>query len=135
MKEVRIVAIDNRGRIVIPQIIRKSLGLVTDSQLMLVSDSETKEIKMTPVGLAHENQLIKFRIVMKDEAGALAKIATVFANNGISLIHGESIIVEKEKKAIWTVIGPQPESITLEELKEILLTEGSATKIDILPLE
>ena len=135
MKEVRIVAIDNRGRIVIPQIIRKSLGLVTDSQLMLVSDSEIKEIKMTPIGLAHENQLIKFRIVMKDETGALAKIATVFANNGISLIHGESIIVEKEKKAIWTVIGPKPESIALEDLKEILLTEGSAKQIDILPLE
>jgi len=135
MKEVRIVAIDNRGRIVIPQIIRKSLGLVSDSQLMMVSDSETKEIKMTPIGLVHEKQLIKFRIVMRDETGALAKIATVFANHGISLIYGESIIVEKEKTAIWTVMGPKPEELSLEELKEILMNEGSALKIDILPLE
>jgi len=135
MKEVRIISIDNRGRIVIPQIIRKSLGLVTDSQLMMVSDSEIKEIKITPIGLAHEKQLIKCRITMKDEAGALAKIATVFANHGISLIHGESMTVEKEKKAICTVIGPKPEKLTLEELKEIIMNEESALKIDILPLE
>jgi bifunctional DNA-binding transcriptional regulator/antitoxin component of YhaV-PrlF toxin-antitoxin module len=135
MKEVRIVAIDNRGRIVIPQIIRKSLGLVTDSQLMMISDSEIKEIRITPIGLANEKQLIKFRITMRDEAGALAKIATVFANHGISLIHGESITVKKEKTAIWTVIGPTPENITLEELKEVLINEGSALKMDVLPLE
>jgi bifunctional DNA-binding transcriptional regulator/antitoxin component of YhaV-PrlF toxin-antitoxin module len=135
MKEVRIVAIDNRGRIVIPQIIRKSLGLVTDSQLMMISDSEIKEIRITPIGLANEKQLIKFRITMRDEAGALAKIATVFANHGISLIHGESITVKKEKTAIWTVIGPTPENITLDELKEVLINEGSALKMDVLPLE
>jgi hypothetical protein len=102
---------------------------------MMVSDSEIKEIKMTPIGLVHEKQLIKFRIVMKDETGSLAKIATAFANHGISLIYGESIIVEKEKTAIWTVMGPKPEELSLEELKEILLEEGSALKIDILPLE
>ena len=135
MKEVRIVAIDNRGRIVIPQIIRKSLGLVTDSQLMMISDSEIKEIRITPIGLANEKQLIKFRITMRDETGALAKIATVFANHGISLIYGESITVKKEKTAIWTVIGPTPENITLEELKEVLINEGSALKMDVLPLE
>ena len=59
MKEVRILTIDNRGRIVIPQIIRKSLGITTNSQLMLVSDSETKEIKVTPVGLDKERKPIK----------------------------------------------------------------------------
>ncbi len=135
MKEARIVSIDNRGRIVIPQIIRKSLGLVTDSQLMMISDSEIKEIKITPIGLAHNKQLIKCRVFMKDEAGALAKIATVFANHGISLIHGESITVEKEKTAIWTVIGPKPENLTLEELKDIVINEGSALKMEVLPLE
>ena len=135
MKEVRIVSIDNRGRIVIPQIVRKSLGLTTNSQLMMVSDSEIKEIKMTPIGLVHEKQLIKFRIVMKDEAGALAKIASAFANHGISLIYGESMIVEKEKTAIWTVIGPKPEDLSLEDLNDIILKEGSALQIDILPLE
>jgi len=133
MKEVRILTIDNRGRIVIPMIVRKSLGLKDNSQLMLVADSETKEIKISPIGF--EANFFKYRIFMKDEAGALAKIATTFGNYGISLVYGESVVLEKDKKAIWMVIGPAPDKLSFEEFKEILMREGDAVKIEILPLE
>ena len=72
MKEIKILTIDNRGRIVIPQIIRKSLGLTTNSQLMMVSDSETKEIRISPIGLGDEKVPIKLKITMADTPGALA---------------------------------------------------------------
>ena len=49
MKEVKILTIDERGRIVIPQIVRKSLGITTNSQLMMISDSEIKEVKGDPM--------------------------------------------------------------------------------------
>ncbi|MBD3253798.1 MAG: hypothetical protein GF383_01830 [Candidatus Lokiarchaeota archaeon] len=132
MKEVRILSLDNRGRVVIPQIIRKSLGITSNSQLMMIADSETKTIKIIPAGFAGES--LKFRITMRDEAGALGLIATTFGNHGISLVYGESVIVEKEKTAVWTVIGPKPSHISLEELKEILKTEGNALKVEIIPL-
>jgi bifunctional DNA-binding transcriptional regulator/antitoxin component of YhaV-PrlF toxin-antitoxin module len=135
MKDVKIISIDNRGRIVIPLVTRKSLGLTTDSQLMLVSDSEAKEIKITPVGISSEEQPIKFRIKMEDVPGALAKIASTFGNLGISLIYGESVIVEKDKIAIWTVISQTPKSISLEELREELIEKGEAINVEILPLE
>ena len=135
MKEVRILSLDARGRVVIPQIIRKSLGLTTNSQLMLVADSETKEIKITPIGLSQEHNPIKFRITMKDQPGALAKIANIFAECGVSLVYGESIAVEREKTAIWTVIGPQPEHRTLEDLQDMLIKEGDALKVEIFPLD
>jgi len=38
MKEVKILSMDNRGRIVIPQPIRKIVGLTTKSLIMLVAD-------------------------------------------------------------------------------------------------
>ena len=120
MKEVRILTIDNRGRIVIPMIVRRSLGLKDNMQLMLVADSELKEIKITPIGIEGEGKYFKYRITMKDEAGALAKIATTFGNYGISLIHGESVILEKGKTVIWTVIGPAPGKFSFEEFIEIL---------------
>ena len=135
MKEVRILTIDNRGRIVIPQIIRKSLGLTTNSQLILIADSDTKEIKIRPVGLSKEENPIKFRITMKDIPGALARIANIFAQNNISLIHGTSISLEREKTAIWEVIGPLPRDKNIEDLKEILLSEGEALKVEIVPLD
>ena len=134
MKEVKIVQIDSRGRIVIPQIVRKSLGLTTDSQLMLIADSETKEMKITPIGLAQERNYIKIRITMGDVPGALGKIATTFGNLGLNLRYGEAVIVEKDKTAIWTVISQSP-SFDLEELKTHLLTKGSALNVEFLPLE
>jgi len=102
---------------------------------MLVSDSETKEIKITPVGISEEEKPIKFRITMEDIPGALAKIATTFGDMGISLIYGESAIVEKDKIAIWTVISPTPTGITLEELREKLIENGEALNVEILPLD
>ncbi len=135
MKDVKIISIDNRGRIVLPLVTRKNLGITTDSQLMLVSDSETKEIRITPVGISKEEKPIKFRITMIDEPGSLAKIATIFGDFGISLMWGESIIIEKSKTAIWTVISPTPKNITMEELREALIKGGKALNVDILPFE
>ena len=134
MKDVKIISIDNRGRIVLPLVTRKNLGLTTDSQLMLVSDSETKEIRITPVGISAEDKPVKFKITMKDEAGSLAQIASTFADLGISLIYGESVIIEKDKKAIWTVISSSPKNIRLEDLSEELKTKGRALEVEIFPL-
>lgn len=134
MKEVKIISLDSRGRIVIPQIIRESLGLTTNSQVMMVADSEAKEIKITPVGLDEEREPIKLRITMEDAPGALAKIASTFGDLGISLMYGESVIIEKEKKAMWTVISPTPRNISLEELEEKLKTNGDALKVEFIPL-
>ncbi len=134
MKEVKILTIDERGRIVIPQIVRKSLGITTNSQLMMISDSEAKEIKITPVGLRSESNLIKLRITMGDTPGALAKLATTFGDLKLSMMYSEAVIVEKDKTAVWTVISESP-SFPIEELEKILKEKGEALKIEVLPLE
>jgi AbrB family looped-hinge helix DNA binding protein len=134
MKEIKILTIDNRGRIVIPQIIRKSLGLTTNSQLMMVSDSETKEIRISPIGLGNEKIPIKLKITMADTPGALAKLAAMFGDYGLSMIYSEAVIVEKDKTAVWTVISESPD-FPIDELKQKLIKEGNAIKVEILPLE
>ena len=135
MKDVKIISIDNRGRIVLPLVTRKNLGITTDSQLMLVSDSETKEIRITPVGISKDEKPIKFRITMTDEPGSLAKIASTFGDLGISLMYGESVILEKSKTAIWTVLSPTPKNITMEELRDGLIKNGKAINVDIIPFD
>lgn len=134
MKEVKILTIDERGRIVIPQIVRKSLGITTNSQLMMVSDSEVKEIKITPIGLRNESNLIKLRITMGDSPGALAKLATTFGDLKLSMMYSEAVIVEKDKTAVWTVISESPD-FSLEELEKVLKSKGEALKIEFLSLE
>ena len=134
MKEVKILTIDERGRIVIPQIVRKSLGIMTNSQLMMISDSEDKVIKITPVGLRSESDLIKLRISMGDTPGALAKLATAFGDLKLSMMYSEAVIVEKDKTAVWTVISESP-SFPIEDLEKILKEKGEALKVEILSLE
>ncbi len=134
MKEVKILTIDERGRIVIPQIVRKSLGITTNSQLMMVSDSEIKEIKITPIGLRNESNLIKLRITMGDTPGALAKLATTFADIKFSMMYSEAVIVEKDKTAVWTVISESP-NFSSEELEKVLKDKGEALRVEFLSLE
>ena len=135
MKEVRIVGLDKRGRIVIPQIIRKSIGLETNSQIMIIADSDSKTIKIQPIGLSGMSKPMEYKITMTDSPGALGKIATAFGELGISLVYGEAISLVKDELAVWTVIGPAPESTSLEELKEALKEKGDAKKVEIKPLE
>ena len=134
MKEVKILTIDERGRIVIPQIVRKSLGITTNSQLMMISDSEVKEIKITPIGLRDGSNLIKLRITMGDSPGALAKLATTFGDLKISMMYSEAVIVEKDKTAVWTVISESP-NFSLEELEKVLKDKGKALGVEFLSLE
>ncbi|MGV9173870.1 MAG: hypothetical protein ACOC4M_16200 [Promethearchaeia archaeon] len=135
MKEVRIVSLDSRGRIVIPSIMRKSLGITSDSQLMLIGDSEKKEIRITPAGIDREHEQIKYKITIKDSPGSLGKIATAFGNIGVSLVYGEAVIIEKNKTAVWTVIGPKPTDLSLEQIKKRLISEGEAIKVETEQLE
>ncbi|NHJ25417.1 MAG: hypothetical protein EAX89_12620 [Candidatus Lokiarchaeota archaeon] len=133
-KKTYIITIDDRGRIVIPKQARNDLGITTNSQLMMVSDSEVKEMKISPIGLKGEGNLIKLKITMKDIPGALAKLATLFGDLKLSMMYSEAVIVEKDKTAVWTVISESPES-PLEDLENILKEKGNAIKVEFLPLE
>ena len=133
-KKTYIITIDDRGRIVIPKQARNDLGITTNSQLMMVSDSEVKELKITPIGLKDEKNLIKLKITMKDAPGALAKLATLFGDLKLSMMYSEAVIVEKDKTAVWTVISESPQS-PLEELEKILKDKGNALQVEFLPLE
>lgn len=134
MKEVKILSMDNRGRIVIPQPIRKIVGLTTESLIMLVADSETKKIEIATIGLAKAQKPIKLKIMMEDIPGALGKIAITLGNLGISIIYSEGVILDKDKTAIYTAII-QNLDYELEELIRILIKKGSALNVEILPLE
>ena len=133
IKDVKIITIDNRGRIVLPLVTRKNLGLTTNSQLMLVSDSETKEIRITPIGLRDESNLVKIKVVIKDIPGALAKLLDIFAQEAINLVYSEAVIVERGVRAEWTAISENPSDIN--QLKNILMEKGEALEVDFSPLD
>lgn len=132
MRETEILKLDKRGRIVIPRIMRKSLGLAENSQIMAISDSDEKEIRLIPLQLVDENIYVKLNITLADESGSLARVAQAFGDHNISLVYGETVIVKKGVKAEWRVIAPKKPDIPLEKLKSILLEEGGALKVEVL---
>ena len=131
MKHTEILKVDSRGRIVIPRSMRKSLGLGENAQIMAISDSENKEIKLIPLPFTNEGSFMKIQIFINDESGSLARIASIFGELGLSLLYGETVVIKKGEQAEWTVISPTPE-ISLEEFVEILEKKGGALKVNIL---
>lgn len=132
MKETRILNIDSRGRIVIPNTFRKALGIEEATQIMMIADSEKKEIRIYPVAWSGERETIKLKIYIDDVAGSLAKAAKIIGELNISLIYGEAIVIEKGKLAIWTVIAPLPEDIKTEQIIETLIQKGNAQKVEVI---
>ena len=58
----------------------------------------------------------------------------MFGEYGLSMIYSEAVIVEKDKTAVWTVISESPD-FPVDELKQKLIKEGNALKVEIVPLE
>jgi len=100
---------------------------------MMISDSEAKEIRITPIGLSGDKNPIKLRVTMADIPGALARLATLFGNLGLSMMYSEAVIIEKNKTAELIVILESPDN--LDNLKEELMNQGGAIKVEVLPLE
>lgn len=134
MKEVKILTIDNRARIVIPQSIRKAIGLKKDSKIMVVADTETKNIEITPLAMAESHRPLKLKITMKDVPGALGKLGTVLGEKEISIMYCEAVVTEKDKLGIITVILQGPE-YSYDDLNNILKEKANVMEIEYLPLE
>ena len=130
-KETEILKIDGRGRIVIPRTMRKSLGLKENSQIMLIADSDAKEIKVIPLPFSEEKSFIRLKITIPDTAGALGRIATAFGELNISLLYGETVVIKKGVDAEWNVLAPVM-SMTIEELTKRLVEKGGAKKVEVM---
>jgi AbrB family looped-hinge helix DNA binding protein len=130
MKETDILRIDARGRIVIPRTMRKTLGILENSQLMVICDPDSHELKIIPLPFDQSHAFIKIRILLSDEVGALARVANVFSDLNMSLIYGETVVVKKGIDAEWSVISPAP-PCPMEEFKRLLLEGGGAKQIHI----
>ncbi len=129
MKKSEIVKVDSRGRVVIPRPMRQMLGIKRESQIMIISDEDNPtELRIIPLLYSNDQSFLKLRIIIPDEAGALAKIANVFGDLGISLLHGQTTVIKKGIDAEWEVISPVPE-MPIEELKQKLLDVGGAKRI------
>lgn len=126
-----VVKIDDRGRIVIPGSTRKVMKLNPGTKLLMNVDEERNQIIMTPF-LGSDVKPVKIRILMKDQKGALAHVATAISDLGINLLLGEAHIVSKGLHAEWSIVADLSTSgdMSLEEIKEKIIDSGGAEEVE-----
>lgn len=124
MRIVSIQKIDAKGRISIPANVREALGLKDGMRVLLIADIEEKKIMINPFA-DPEAKLVEFRISLSDVPGALAKAASILANNGVDLLFSESRTLKRGEYAEWIAIADCSKcSKTLSKLEEELISEN-----------
>jgi AbrB family looped-hinge helix DNA binding protein len=111
--------LDEKGRVVIPQSIRETLGLAIGEKLIISSDSNS--IIIEP---AHESKLLELQIGLSDSVGSLAKASSVLAQLGVDLVSTSSRSSKRGELAIWGVQCNQAGN-SISQIKKALANVGA----------
>jgi len=113
-----------------PSSIRDAIRLSEGMYVMLIADLDNKEIRIVPFA-DPEARLVEFRITLRDAPGALARAATLLAEQGVDLLSTESRTLRRGESAEWFAIADVSKSkFKLEELREKILKEGAAKEVE-----
>ncbi|MEM3546136.1 MAG: ACT domain-containing protein [Candidatus Bathyarchaeia archaeon] len=135
MRIASIQKIDAKGRISIPVKVREALGLKDGMRVLLIADVEERKIAINPFA-DPEAKLVEFRISLNDVPGALAKAASILANNGIDLLFSESRTLRRGESAEWIAIADYSKCFKpLDKLGEELISEKCVKAVEYKPLD
>ena len=130
MRMTEIVRVDSRGRITMPSSIREAVRLSEGMYVMLIADLDKKEVRISPFA-DPEAKLVELSISFSDVPGALAKSASILADEGVDLLSSESRTLRRGKSAEWVVVADISRcKCTLKELEKKIVAEGSAEEVN-----
>ncbi len=117
MKNSNITRVDSKGRILIPNHIRKDLNVSEGTEIIIMPDNKG-QMRMFPL---IKERTAKFRFLLSDLPGSLASIASVLAEYNINIIMSESRSLSRHNMAEWDIIADISECDgNLEKLKAAL---------------
>jgi AbrB family looped-hinge helix DNA binding protein len=126
-----IIKLDTRGRLVIPNEFRESLGLKEGDNVLISLNTRTNTISISPI-YGEQNDLVKMEIEFGDRLGGLAKIATKLAELNVDLIMTESKSFERGAKARWDIIADISKSdFSIQQIKDELLKSNFVEQVSI----
>ena len=129
MRMTEIVRVDSRGRITMPSSIRDAIKLSEGMYVMLIADLDKKELRITPFA-DPEAKLVELSITLSDVPGALAKAASILADQEVDLLSSESRTLRRGKSAEWIAIADISRcKCSLNELEKKIITNGPAEKV------
>ena len=131
MRMTEIVRVDSRGRITMPSSIREAVKLAEGMYVMLIADLDKKEIRIAPFA-DPEAKLVEINITFSDSPGALAKAASILAEQEVDLLSSESRTLRRGKSAEWVAVADVSRcKCSLEDLQQRIMADGTAKEIKL----
>jgi len=93
--------VDSKGRIVIPDSFRKSLGIREGEKIVIELDKQNERMLLFPI----EKSTKKLEITITDIPGSLAKAAQILFTNKVDLVYTESRSTKRSEEAVWVVVA------------------------------
>jgi len=120
MRTTEIVKVDSKGRVTIPLVVREALNIVEGMNLILIADTDRREIILTPLP-SIEAKLYELRIEVKDVPGALAKVASRLAELGADIVISQCTSIKRGEFAECVIVVDVSKSNKdIEEIKSEL---------------
>ena len=121
--------IDSKGRMVIPNAFRESLGIKKGENIIIELDKENERIILFPI----EKKVKKMLIYLSDKPGSLTKTAETLSKNKVDLVYTESRSTKRGKEAVWTIVADfsktNLQKLKKELEKEKLILKTKLTKV------
>ena len=95
------VKVDSKGRIIVPNSFRESLGIKPGENIEAHLDKENDRIILFPI----EKATRKLTVLFGDVPGSLAKVATILARNNVDLVYTSSRSLKRKQEAEWEIIA------------------------------
>ena len=112
------IKVDSKGRIIIPNSFRESLGIKAGENIEAHLDKENGRVILFPI----EKATRKLVVLFGDVPGSLAKVATILARNKVDLVYTSSRSLKRRQEAEWEIIADFS-NVNLEKLKTELRQE------------
>ena len=112
------IKVDSKGRIIIPNAFRETLGIKFGENIEAYMDKENERIILFPI----EKKTGKITICFSDKKGSLAKIANILSKNKVDFVYTSSRSTKRGKEAEWEIIADFSD-VNMNKLKSNLKKE------------
>lgn len=131
MKITEVARVDSKGRVTIPMIIRESLNIVEGMHVVLIADTDKREVVLSPL-IPPKAQVYEIYLELEDQPGVLAKITSKLAEYNVDLITAHCTSIKRREVAECAIIADFSECESEPEEVRQDLARMSITKMAVI---